>query len=268
MSAVAVLYDEPGPRTRRRLLVASVVSVLVVAFVVWRGVKRFADNGQFEGRRWQVVWDSLPYLRGGLWITAKMAIVAVAMASVMGMMLALGRVSPLRPVRWLVGGWVEFFRAIPLLALVLFAFVGLPKYGVTLPRFWCVVVGLVLYNAAALCEVFRAGIISIGAGQSEAAASVGLRWSQTMQIVVVPQAVRRMLPAYISQMVTIVKDTSLGFVVGAEELLSRSRQIGVSERSSLVASFIVVLVVYLIINVTLSRLAVFIERRTRAADRH
>jgi glutamate transport system permease protein len=262
-----VLYDEPGPRTRRRLRIASALAVFVVALVVWRAVKRFADNGQFEVERWQVVWDSIPYLRGGLWITAKMAVVAVAMASVLGMMLALGRVAPVRPVRWLVGGWVEFFRAIPLLALVLFAFVGLPKYGVTLPRFWCVVVGLVLYNGAALCEVFRAGIASIGAGQGEAASSIGLRWWQTMQIVVVPQAVRRMLPAYISQMVTIVKDTSLGFVVGAEELLSRSRQIGVSKRTSLVASFIVVLVVYLIINLILSRLAVLIERRTRAADR-
>jgi glutamate transport system permease protein len=257
-----VLYDEPGPRTIRRIRIFSMAAIAALAFVAWLAAARFADNGQFEGARWQVVVDSARYLAGGLWITVRMAVVAVIAATLFGLALAVGRVAPNRALRWLFGGWVEFFRAIPLLALVVFAFVGLPKYGVTLPRFWCVVVGLIFYNSAALCEVFRAGINSVERGQREAASSIGLRWWQSMRIVVLPQGVRRMLPAYISQMVTIIKDTSLGFVVGAEELLSRSRQIGVSNRPSLVASFIVVLAVYLVINVTLSRAAVAVERRT------
>ena len=216
----SVLYDEPGPVGRRRIWIGSVLSVVVLVGTVVVAVRRFADKGQFQGRRWQIVADSISYLRGGVFVTLRMAVIAVVLASVLGLALSIGRVAEKAVIRWVAGAWVEFFGAVPLLALVVFAFVGLPKYDVNLSRFWCVVVALVLYNSAALCEVFRAGINSLDRGQREAATAIGLRWWPAMRIVVLPQGLRRMLPAYVSQMVTIVKDTSLGFVVGAEELLN------------------------------------------------
>jgi glutamate transport system permease protein len=263
----SVLYDEPGPVGRRRIWIGSVLSVVVLVGTLVIAVRRFADKGQFQSRRWQVVADSISYLRGGLFVTLRMAVVAVVLASLLGLVLSIGRVAERAAIRWVAGAWVEFFRAVPLLALVVFAFVGLPKYDINLSRFWCVVVALVLYNSAALCEVFRAGINSVDRGQREAATAIGLRWWPAMRIVVLPQGLRRMLPAYVSQMVTIVKDTSLGFVVGAQELLSRSRQLGVFKPPSVVAGLIVALVAYLAINLVLSRVAVSLERRTAPTRR-
>jgi glutamate transport system permease protein len=257
----SILYDEPGPRGRRRIAVASgvggAVVVGVLAWVAWR----FFDAGQFEGRRWSVIWDSREYLWGGLLITLRLAATAMVLATVLGVALGLGRTAQRAWIRWPVGVWVEFFRAVPLLALIIFAYIALPKYDIRLSPFWCVVAGLVLYNSAALAEILKAGILTLDRGQREAAASLGLRYWTTMRAVVLPQAIRRMLPAYVSQVVTIVKDTSLGFVVSAEELLRRTRAIGEFNNAAVVTALIAAAIPYLVINVTLSYIARRLERR-------
>jgi len=128
--------------------------------------------------------------------------------------------------RWLslpAGAWVELFRGLPLLLLILFIFLGLPAAGVTVSTFWALVAGLTLYNSAVIGEIFRAGILSLPRGQTEAAYAIGLRRGQTLRLILIPQAVRRMLPALISQLVTLLKDTSLGFVIAYAELLRTGR---------------------------------------------
>jgi glutamate transport system permease protein len=257
----SVLFDEPGPRGRRRIAVASgVASVVVVGVLAWV-VWRFLDAGQFEGRRWSVIWDSRDYLWGGLVVTLRLAATATVLATILGVALGLGRTARRAWIRWPVGAWVGFFRAVPLLALIIFAYIALPKYDIRLSPFWCVVGGLVLYNSAALAEIVKAGILTLERGQREAAASLGLRYWTTMRIVVLPQAIRRMLPAYVSQVVTIVKDTSLGFVVSAEELLRRTRSIGEFDNAAVVTALIAAAVPYLVINVTLSYAGRRLERR-------
>ena len=257
----SVLYDEPGPRARRRIAVVSILAALflagAVAWIIWR----FYDAGQLEGRRWGIIWDSRQYLWGGLLVTLRLAAVAIVLATALGLLLALGRTAERRWIRWPVGAWIELFRAIPLLALIIFAYIALPKYGIHFSPFWCVVVGLLLYNSAAIAEIFRAGILTLDRGQREAGASLGLRYWSLMRIVVLPQAILRMLPAYVSQIVTIVKDTSLGFVVSAEELLRRARAIGEFNNAAVVTALIAAAVPYLAINVTLSYLARRLERR-------
>jgi glutamate transport system permease protein len=257
----SVLYDKPGPRGRRRIAIASGLAGAVLAGVLaWIGW-RFFDAGQLEGRRWSVIWDSREYLWGGLLITLRLAATAIVLATVLGMALGLGRTARRAWIRWPVGAWVEFFRAVPLLALIIFAYIALPKYDIRLSPFWCVVAGLVLYNSAALAEILKAGILTLDRGQREAAASLGLRYWTTMRVVVLPQAIRRMLPAYVSQVVTIVKDTSLGFVVSAEELLRRTRAIGEFNNAAVVTALIAAAIPYLVINVTLSYVARRLERR-------
>ena len=257
----SVLYDEPGPRARRRMAVASIVAALVLvgvaAWIVWR----FYDAGQLEGRRWSVIWDSRDYLWGGLLITLRLAATAIVLSTALGLLLALGRTADRAWIRWPVGAWIELFRAIPLLALIIFAYIALPKYDIRLSPFWCVVLGLLLYNSAAIAEIFKAGILTLDRGQREAAASLGLRYWNVMRIVVLPQAISRMLPAYVSQIVTVVKDTSLGFVVSAEELLRRGRAIGEFNNAAVVTALIAVAIPYLVINVTLSYVARRLERR-------
>ena len=262
----SVLYDEPGPRGRRRIAAASTVAIAALlsgsAWIVWR----LHDAGQFEGHRWRVIWDSREYLWGGLVITLRLAATAIILATAVGLVLGLGRTAQRAWIRWPVGVWVEFFRAVPLLALIIFGYIALPKYGIRLSPFWCVVAGLVLYNSAALGEIFKAGILTLDRGQREAAASLGLRYWSTMRVVVLPQAIRRMLPAGVSQIVTIVKDTSLGFVVSAEELLRRTRTIGEFDNSAVVTALIAAAIPYLVINLSLSYVARRLERRQGRRD--
>jgi glutamate transport system permease protein len=259
-----VLGDALGPRGRRRVLIASGVALVVIAAAVAVAVNRLADSGQLDGDRWRpfTEWAVLKFFLGGLGNTLKVAAVAMAFAMVIGALMALGRLARLAPVRWLAGLYVEFFRGVPLLLLILFSALGLPKYGIDLDLYWNLVIGLVAYNSAVLGEIFRAGILSLDRGQTEAAYAVGLTYWQSMLIVIVPQAARRMIPAIVSQLITLLKDSALGFVIAYEELLRRGRISGEFFRNPLQA-YTFVAVVYIVVNLTLSRIARRLEVRQR-----
>ena len=263
-----VLADELGPKARRRVLIATLVSALAIAGVVFVAIGRLSDRGQLEWALWKpfTLATSLRFFRDGLFNTLKMAGVAMALALAIGALMALGRLARNAPVRWLAGAYVEVFRAIPLLLLILFSGLGLPKYGLDWPVFWYAVLALTLYNSAVLGEIFRAGILSLERGQTEAAFAVGLSYWQAMFLVIVPQAVRRMVPAILSQLVTLLKDTALVFVLGLvlqdQELLRRGRQFGEFYRNPL-QSYVVVALVYFVVNFALSRAARRLELRQR-----
>jgi glutamate transport system permease protein len=180
----------------------------------------------------------------------------------LGMIGALGRLARGRPVRWLATACVELLRATPLLLLILFSSLVLPEYGIDLPLFWYAVLGLSLYNGAVMAEIFRAGILSLEKGQAEAAYAVGLRYWQAMRLVVIPQAVRLMVPALISANVTLLKDPSLAYVVAYEELLRRGRIVGEFSNNPLQA-LMVVAVMFIIVNFTLGAIARRLEVRQR-----
>lgn len=260
-----VLYDDLGPRARRRVLLGSVAGALLVGGLVALAAWRLAGNGQFEADRWRVLVDveqGLPGLLGrALLSTLKAAAIAMVLSMALGALLAVGRLS-LRPwVRRPVGVVVEFFRGLPLLLLILFAALALPQLGIRLNVLWYLVIGLTAYNSAVLCEIFRAGILSIDRGQGEAGAALGLTRGQVLRIVLVPQAVRRMLPALISQLVTLLKDTSLGFVIAYPELLREGR--GAVEflgsRYALQV-YLAVAAMYIAVNAALSALARWLDR--------
>lgn len=245
-------------------MVATVVAGVVLAGVVVLAVRRFAAKGQLDGELWAPLADPavLRFLLGGLANTLKAAAVAMAGAMAVGALMALGRLAQNRPLRWVAGLYVEFFRGFPLLLLILFSAFGLPRLGVDLPLFWYLVLGLAVYNSAVLAEVFRAGILSLDRGQSEAAYAVGLTYWQTMATVVLPQALRRMVPAIVSQLVTLLKDTSLGFFIQFEELLRRAQLTGDFDGNRLQA-LLAVAAIYIAVNLVLSRLARRLEVRQR-----
>jgi glutamate transport system permease protein len=259
----SVLYDELGPRGRRRVRVASAVVYAGLALLAYVVLSRLADKGQLEGRRWANLKnpDLVEFFAKGLWANVKAAGVAMALALVFGALLALARLSPARPVRWLAGLWIELFRGLPQLLLILGAALLLPKYGYDVDAFVYLVVGLTLYQSAVLAEIFRAGILSLDRGQSEAAYAVGLSYRQAMALVVVPQAVRRMLPSIISQLVTLFKDTSLGFAISYEELLRRGKFATVEFGESLLQIYLLIALVFIVINIALSHLARWLEGR-------
>ena len=262
----AVLYDAAGPRGRRRILLGSVAGVLLVVAVLGAAVARLAAKGSLDPELWRVLTDgAVQRLIGrGLVATLRAAVVAMALSIAVGAVLAVGRLSRRSWVAGLAGVWVELFRGLPLLLLILFLFLGLPAVGVTISVFWALVAGLTLYNSAVLGEIFRAGILSLPKGQTEAAYAIGLRRGQTLRLILVPQAVRRMLPALISQLVTLLKDTSLGFVIGYAELLRNGRTAVefLGGRYS-IPIYTAIAVVYIAVNASLSFLARWLDRRTQ-----
>jgi glutamate transport system permease protein len=262
----AVLYDAAGPRGRRRILIGSVVGGLVVALLVGVAVARLAANGVFEAERWRVLTqgDLQRLLGRGLAATLRAALVAMVLAMAVGGLLAVARLSRRRWLAMPAGAWVELFRGLPLLLLILFLFLGLPAVGLTVSTFWALVAGLTLYNSAVIGEIFRAGILSLPKGQTEAAYSIGLRRGQTLRLILIPQAVRRMLPALISQLVTLLKDTSLGFVIAYAELLRTGRNaVEFLGGSYSIPIYVAIAVLYIAVNASLSFVARWLDGRTR-----
>ena len=259
-----VIGDVLGPRGRRRVLIASIATAVAVAAVVAVGIQRFADNGQLESEKWKpfTEWEVLRFLLVGLVNTVKAAAAAMVLALLIGGAMALGRLARNAPVRWLAGAYVEFFRGFPLLLLILFSVFGLRSQGIDISTYRALVLALAVYNSAVLAEIFRAGILSLDRGQGEAAAAIGLRHWQSMRFVILPQALRRMIPAIVSQMVTLLKDTSLGFFIQYEELLRRGQLSGNFDRN-LLQALMLVAAMYISVNLALSRLARRLEVRQR-----
>jgi glutamate transport system permease protein len=260
-----VLADALGPRARRRVAIFTALAAVVLAAVLGFAIKRFADHDQLSWERWKYFtqWSVIRFLLEGLWATLKVAAVSMVLAATIGTILALGRLSRTAPVRWLAGAWVQFFRGLPVFLLILFSAQGLPDLGLRLDVFWYVVIGLVAYNGAVLGEIFRAGILSLDRGQSEAAHAIGLSYWQAMGFVLIPQAVRRMVPAIVSQLVTVLKDSSLGAYVAYEELFRRGQLARGSFGERFLQALVVVALMYIIVCFALSRVAQRLEVRQR-----
>jgi glutamate transport system permease protein len=262
----AVLYDAAGPRGRRRIVAGSVVGLLLATSILGVATARLAANGGFEAELWRVLTrgDLQRLLARGLAATLRAALLAMALSMAVGALLAVGRLSRRRWLARPVGAWVELFRGLPLLLLILFVFLGLPALGVTVSTFWALVVGLTLYNSAVIGEIFRAGILSLPKGQTEAAYAIGLRRGQTLRTILLPQAIRRMLPALVSQLVTLLKDTSLGFVIGYAELLRSGRTaVEFLGGKYSIPIYTAMAVLYIAVNGSLSFLARWLDRSTR-----
>jgi glutamate transport system permease protein len=271
MTGSRVLFDLPGPRARRRQRLGSIAGLLLVLGLVALVLWRLGANDQLEPERWAILFDpatNVPQrLMEALVNTLQVAAVGMVAATVLGALLAVGRLSDHAWLRIPVVTVIEFFRAVPLLVLILFCFLFLPQVGVRLSAFGALALGLTLYNMAVLAEIIRAGILSVDRGQSEAAYGLGLRKWQVMTFVLVPQAVRRMLPVLVAQLVVLLKDSSLGFIVGYLELLRTSRSLVETLNFSFgprytFQLYVAAALIYIIVNVLLSQLAKYIERRT------
>ena len=262
----AVLYDVQGPQARRRVLIGSAIGVVLLLAVLAVVVQRLAANGQFDRELYAPFWEQpalYDRLLEGLRGTLIAAAYALVLASLLGVLLAFGRLSRSAVVRVPSVAIVELFRALPLLLVILGLFLAWPVVvGSRLPPLYALVIGLTLYNGAVIAEIVRAGIVSLPRGQSEAAMSIGLGRGQTLRLVMLPQAIRIMLPALISQLVVLLKDTSLGFVISYLELL-RSAQRVVQNLDNPLQLFTFVALVYIVINMSLSYLATVVERRQR-----
>ncbi|GAA2563256.1 amino acid ABC transporter permease [Pseudonocardia hydrocarbonoxydans] len=258
----ATLYDVPGPRARATNRILAIVGTLLIVGILGFVVLRFAESGLFTYEQWDWITYELIQisLLNALLATLRAFAVGAVLALLFGAVFAAARLSDHAWVRAPAAAIVEFFRAVPLLILIFIAF-----YGLRIDLFWSVVIGLTLYNGSVLAEVFRAGVNAVPKGQSEAAYALGMRKTQVMVTVLLPQALRSMLPTVISQLVVLLKDTALGFIIGYQELLFQARQIGsqIQLDAPIIPVAIVIAAIYIGLCLVLSALANYAERRSR-----
>jgi glutamate transport system permease protein len=267
MSADAVLYDHPGPRAKVRNTVLTIVFGLMLLGLLYWIYRKFDEKGQWAAALWKPFLESstwTDYILPGLWATLSAAAVAMVLSLVFGLIFSVGRLSDHWWLSVPAGVVVEFFRAVPLLLLMFFIFYGIPFITEQpMPPFWAVVAGLTLYNGSVLAEAFRAGIRSVPSGQSEAGYAIGMRKNQVMREILIPQAARAMLPVIVSQLVVLVKDTALGYIIGYTELLQNGVNTLAANFGNIVQAAIVAAIIYIIVNSGLTAVAGWLERRTR-----
>lgn len=272
MSTSTVLFDSPGPKARMRYRLLAVIGFVIAAAIVWLVVGKLNEYEEFSGAKWSpmATWSTWRYyLLIGLWNTIKAAGLSVVGAGIFGFVFGTGRLSQNPVIRIVSGAVVEFFRAIPVLIMMIFFF-GIYAYNgvfsADLNPLAAVVTALTLYNGAVIAELLRSGVHSLPSGQREAGLSVGLSSGQVLRSIQIPQAVTAMLPALVSQLVVILKDTALGTVITYPELLQQGQNLS-SLHSNIFAALVVVALVFITVNWGLTSLAGLLERRINRRGR-
>lgn len=273
--STSVLFDAPGPRARRASLIGSILSIVVIlAGVVWIYLLLAAPResggitlpGMFDASRWDIFADPevWTFIGQGVVATLQAAAVAAVGAILLGIVFSLMRSSLIPWVRIPTAWLLEFFRGMPVLLMMLFILL-VASTG----AFWAVVIALIIYNGTLIGEALRAGLAALPRGQREAALSVGMREFQSKMLVEFPQAFRQMLPIIVAQLVVLLKDTSLGYIVGYSEIIrTNMNNLGAFFGNRYLFSlFVVTLVIYLTINLTLSWFARWLARRTASGGR-
>src|SRR3954452_9037616 len=270
--AGSVLFDAPGPRARVRNRVISAVSVVVTLFVLWLAYSGLKDKGQLTAAKWE------PFLTGNLWKTYVLpgvqgtltaAAGSIVLALILGFGLGVGRLSHHDGVRWTCSVIVEFFRAVPVLIMMIFAYFLYATYDAFPSKHLAlagVITGLTLYNGAVIAEIVRAGVNALPRGQAEASSALGMTWGQTMRAILLPQAVTSMLPVLISQLVVVLKDTAIGYQITFLEMVRQGTQVG-SSYGNYIPALIVIAVLMISVNFTLSAFATWLEGRMRRSRR-
>lgn len=268
-SGATVLYDAPGPKARRIYHGFSAVALAVFVGLGYLIYVALDENGQLTADKWEPFLESSSwqtYLLPGILGTLTAAAISIVLALILGAVLGIGRLSDHRVVRAVSGTFVEFFRAVPVLILMIFMYQFFAEYEVFQSEYLAlaaVVVGLTLYNGSVIAEIVRSGINSLPKGQSEAAEAVGMRKGQIMRTILLPQAVTAMLPAIISQMVVVLKDSALGYLLNYVEVVRSGQQLG-AYYSNYLPALIVVGVIMIVLNSALTFLATRLERRLRS----
>jgi His/Glu/Gln/Arg/opine family amino acid ABC transporter permease subunit len=232
---------------------------------------------------WLVTGNNLRFILEGFLVNLEIAVIAMAFSLACGLLLALARLTRARPVAVAAGAWVDVFRNLPLIFLILYLALGLPApwrnaYEDVVPSFFpealqsgrvlAALLGLVLYNSAVLAEIMRAGILSLDRGQGEAASALGMTYGQSLRFVILPQGLRRMVPATVSQLITLNKDTTLVSIIAIQEVMRHGRIVtgfnffgGV--QAPVLQVFLFIGALFVLTNFLLSRLSRRLEVRER-----
>lgn len=257
------LYEAPGPRTRRRTAAITAASLVLLVVLLGIVVRQFYIAGQLAPEKWDYFLKASTwrYLGTGLIGTFQVALSAGAIAIVLGLVLMFGRISHIKPLSFVSRVVIDFFRGVPSLLLIYFFFLVLPGYGFKIPSFWMITLPVAFAASGVLAEVFRAGMNAVPRGQTEAALSIGMRPLEVNLKIVLPQALRIVVPSLISQLVVVVKDTTVAYVVSFPDFMQQARVV-ISTYDAVLPVYFVVAIVYILINYALNELAIYLARRS------
>lgn len=266
MNTATLLFEVPGPRGRRRNRLFEMVSWTILAGVTYIVVRTLDKNGAFDAAAWSPFgqWGVWRQLGLGLLNNVRAAVVGMLLSMILGCFLGWGLLSKRKLVRYPCRVFTDVFNGIPVLLLLFFTSLALPSWGLSLPDFWFLVITLSLYSTAVVGDLVRAGVQALPRGESEAAAALGFSGFQSMWLILLPQALRMMSPALVSQMVIVFKGTTLAFVLGGYfDLLRAATVLGAYYSRSLLQAQGIAAIAFMLINIALSQLASAIDRREK-----
>ena len=249
-----ILFGAPGPRAQTVVRMGSVFAAAALLVLTAGIVFRFQTAGQLEARFWEFfAWPTTwAFLARGLLGTLASAAMAAVIALALGLVLLLGRLSRLQLVRWPSIAVIELLRGTPTLLLIYVCFLVLPSAGIKLSTYWMLTLPIGLSTAAVVAEVYRAGVLAVPRGQTDAARSLGLTEAKVFFLVVFPQALRYIVPALVAQLVIVVKDTTFGYVVTYGELMQNAKVL-IANYHTLVPVYLVVAALYRLVNYAISK---------------
>lgn len=256
------LYEAPGPKTKRAMYIGTALSLALVLLGLFAIIRQFYITGQLNSSQWSFflrisTWN---FLFAGMRGTFLVAICAGALSLILAFIMMLGRISKHRILRGISRVAIDFFRGVPSLLLVYFFFLVLPKYELRVGVFWMLCLPITLTASGVLAEVLRSGVQAVPKGQIEAAMSIGLTHGQVLRKIILPQAIRYVIPSLIAQFVIVVKDTTVAYVVSYPDLMQNARVL-VTTYDALVSVYFVTAVIYILINYLINRASKALSRR-------
>lgn len=256
------LYEAPGPRARRRVRIATAISLILVVMALAAIGYRFYITGQFAPRYWTFFAKATTwrFLLQGFAGTVRVALTAGAIALALGLLLMLGRISHVKSLSTVCRIVTDFFRSLPSLLLIYFFFLIVPQYGIKMSSFWMLTLPVALAASGVLAEVFRAGVNAVPKGQVEAALSLGMSPLRATFKIVLPQAIRFVIPSLISQLVVVVKDTTVAYVVSYPDLMQNARVL-ITNYDALVSVYFTIAIIYILINYAINQASIYVSHR-------
>ncbi len=257
MPVSAMLYEPPGPKTKKIINVITAVSVVLLVYFAVIVVRRFYDTGQLDERYWSFFakYTTWKFLAKGLLGTLEAAVVAGAVTFIGGFFMMTARISGIKILKMLSTTLIEFTRGVPTLLFIYFFFLIAPQYGIKLPPLWKIALPVAISASGVVAEALRSGVNAVPAGQREAALSLGMRGAQVFLKIIFPQAMRFVIPALIAELVIVVKDTTFAYVVNFPDLMQNAKVL-ISNYDSMLSVYLLVAVIYIIINYLLNKASV------------
>lgn len=260
------LYEAPGPKAHKRIVIATAISLAALAALLFVVVRQFYVTGQLNSKFWvfYTKYTTWRFIGFGLAGTLKVAIISGVIAFAAGLLLMLGRIGPSRIVRVISIVLIEFSRGVPTLLFIYFFFLIAPQIGIKLPAFWKISIPVAISASGVVAEVLRSGVNAVPKGQTEAALSLGMRGGSVFFKIVFPQAIRYVIPALISELVIVLKDTTFAYVVNYSDLMQNARVL-ISNYDAILSVYLVTAVIYIIINYLLNKVSVAVARRSNVS---